>query len=425
MKRVLFILVAVILAGCGGGSDSSAPPAPGPTQTTVSGTVFASEDFSSGLVNAYDFTGGVKGGLLASAAVGGTGNYQVTVPGSPSAILIEVDSGCYAEKAIIWLSNSTNYPSASNSTTASVCAASPSLSAAVPYGAPALVVAVTPYTHAAVGLAEYEIRNGSNTTTALNNANTRLSQWIGADILTTLPAAPTRFATSSGSYHYGSLLSGIASWLLNVATTPSGIFGEGTLTTLAFAAAMKSDLAQDGVLDGIGRDGNGNAVPLQIGTLPLTTTIYRHQLAVQAVIRLRAETEGAASATPEEATRIVSFLPSFVADNDAVGALFDASPIFALDEGGPVVNIGFPLAGAVLSGDSNLVAIVRDIVGMAVGSSTILIDGVHYTTVVNQYSPNHFINTTIFANGPHTLTVRSVNNLNHVSTASVNVTFSN
>ena len=62
----------------------------------------------------------------------------------------------------------------------------------VPAGATALVAAVTPYTHAAVGLAEYEIRTGSTTAIALADANSRLSQWVGTDIQTTLPAAPVR-----------------------------------------------------------------------------------------------------------------------------------------------------------------------------------------------------------------------------------------
>jgi len=224
---------------------------------------------------------------------------------------------------------------------------------------------------------------------------------------------------------YGGLLGGVPSWLLSVATTAPAVFGTGTLTTLAFADAMKSDLAQDGVLNGVGRDVNGNVVALIVGNAGLTTTIYRHQLALWAVLRLRAETEGALGATPEEQARIVSFLPSFVAYNDATNTLLDASAIVELDEGGTRVTIGGPSSGAILSGNNGMAGFARDSVGIPSLSTVMLIDGVLYTPFVNQYIPNHFINTTIFANGPHTLTIKATNNLGHVSTASVNVTFQN
>ena len=229
----------------------------------------------------------------------------------------------------------------------------------------------------------------------------------------------------SGSTLYGSLLSGIPSWLLNVATTAPAVFGAGDLTTLAFADAMKSDLAQDGVLNGVGRDANGNAVALQIGGVALTTTIYRHELAFYAVIRVRAETEGALNSTPEEQARIVSFLPSFVAYNDATNSLLDASALVTLDEGGPVVTIGYPSPGATLTANQGMAGFVHDSVGILALNTVMLIDGVLYTPFANQYIPNHFINTTIFANGAHTLTIQATNNLGHVATASVNCNFFN
>ena len=427
--RNVLLLFVLFAAGCGGGNAgggaSSVPPAT--LLTTVSGVVVASDSFTSGTVNAYAFTGGVKAGLLSTAAIDSTGAYHLSVPASSGAILIEAAGGCYAEKAIQWPASANNYPTASNSTTIRVCATSPVLSAAVrvPAGATALVAAITPYTHAAVGLAEYEMRNGSTTAFALDDANSRISQWVGADILNTLPTAPVRTITLSSATLYGPLLSGIPSWLLNVAAITPAVFGAGTLTTLTFADAMRSDLAQDGVLNGVGRDTSGNAVALLVGNAGLTTTIYRHQLALWAVIRVRAETEGALGATPDEQTRIVSFLPSFVAYNDTTHSLLDASAIVELDEGGTKVTIGDPSSGAILSGDNGMAGFARDSVGIPSLSTVMLIDGVLYTPFANQYIPNHFINTTIFPNGAHVLTIKATNNLGHVSTASVNVTFQN
>ena len=424
LASITVLVIAVASCGGSGGGSSSPPPAP---QTTISGSVFASAAFTSGTVNAYDFTGGVKAGFLAAATIDSTGAYHLSVPASSGAILIEAASGCYNEEAIPWITAVGQYPSVSNAVTASVCSTSTVLSSAVlvPAGATALVAAVTPYTHAAAGLAEYEIRTGSTTAIALADANSHLSQWVGSDIQTTLPVAPARASTLSSSTLYGSLLSGIPSWLLNVATTAPAVFGAGDLTSLAFADAMKSDLAQDGVLNGVGRDVNGNAVALQIGGVALTTTIYRHQLAFYAVIRVRAETEGALNSTPEEQARIVSFLPSLVAYNDATNSLLDASALVTLDEGGPVVTIGGPSPGATLTANQGMAGFVHDSVGILALNTVMLIDGVQYTPFANQYIPNHFINTTIFPNGAHTLTIQATNNLGHVSTSSVTVTFFN
>lgn len=424
----LALVVALATAGCGGGGSPSPQQTPSATpQTIVSGGVFASDTFTSGVVKAYDFSSGSKGELLATGAIDTTGAYNLSVPASSGAILIEADSGCYTDKAIPWATVLGQYPSVQNIIVASVCSTSPMLSAAVlvPTSATTLVAAVTPYTHAAVGLAEYEIRTGNTTAFALGNANSRLSQWVGADILNTLPTAPVRTTTLSSATLYGSLLSGIPSWLLNVAKTAPAIFGAGTLTTLAFADAMKSDLAQDGVLNGVGRDASGNAVALVVGNATLSTTIYRHQLALWAVIRVRAETEGALNSTAGEQARIVSFLPSFVAYNDATYSILDASAIVTLDEGGPDVTIGGPSPGATLTNNNGMSGFVHDHVGILVNNTVMLIDGVQYTYFVDQYIPNHFINTTIFANGLHTITIKATNNLGHVSTATVNVTFQN
>lgn len=423
--------LALALAACGGGGSGGGnaggnPPPPADPQTSVSGTVFASDALTSGSVTAYSFTGGVKGGLLATSAINSVGAYQFTVPASSGAILIEA-SGCYTEKAIPWSAGANNSPSVSLATTSGVCTASPSLSAAVlvPAGATSLVAAVTPYTHAAVGLAEYGIRTGSAVTVALTDADSLLSQWVGANIQTTLPAAPARASTLSAATLYGGLLSAVPSWLMNVATTAPAVFGSGSLTTLAFADAMKSDLAQDGVLNGVGRDAGGNAVAVTVGNATMTTTIYRHQLAFYSVIRLRAETEGAPAATTEEQGRIVSFLPSLTAYNDAASSLLDASALVALDEGGPVVTVGYPSPGATIGGNSSMAGFAHDSVGIPALSTVMLIDGVQYTPFTNQYIPNHFINTTVFANGSHILTIRATNNLGHVSSASVTVNFFN
>lgn len=427
VHKVLFFVV-LLITGCGGGSTPSATNAT--PLTMVSGVAFAGAPFSSGTVSIYDFSTGAKGALLAIGSLSSNGAYEISVPSIPSVILIEAASGCYSEKAIPWGPTAYGVPTVSNAVVASVCVSTSSLSAAAPSaGTSSLVVAVTPFTHAAVGLAQYEVRNSSAVSISVNDANTRLSQWVGVDILKTIPSEPSRNSTFGDAALYGSILSGIPSWISNVpyyaqtgAVTP---FGAGSLTTLAFADAMKSDFAQDGVLNGTGRDSNGNAVSVQVGSTALTATIYRHQLALYAVSRVRGETEGALGATSAESARIVSFLPALVAYNDSVSTLLDSSSLVPLDNGDPVISIGWPLPGYVLSGDQGPTGHIHDDVGIAPGNTLLLIDGVYYLWFNDSYNFNSFINTTVFSNGPHTIKIKATNNLGHIATASVNVTFHN
>ena len=411
------------LAGCGGGGTDVRPPAPPPpVQTTVSGTVFASAAFTSGVVKAYDFTTGSKGAQLASVNIGSAGSYHLTIAGTgPTALLIEADSGCYDEKGVLW--DRATYGRPTNSVIATVCTSVPALSAAVPFNATPLTVAVTPYTHAAVGLAQYAMRNGAATGTALIDAYSRVSAWVGVNITTTLPTSPLRSSsTVTDPLLYGSLLAGIPTWvLMDASSTPGAVFGAGSLTTLAVADAMKSDLAHDAVLNGI-----GGAGALTLGSATMSTAVYRHQFAKGAVLRIRAETEGASSfPTLEELRSIVSFLPALEAYNNAANSLLDSSAVIALDEGGPVVLIGVPTAGATLSNNDGMDGYVNDIVGVQPGGTELLIDNIFYAPFVDVYHPRHFINTTIFPNGLHLLTIRATNNLGHAGVANVTVNFSN
>lgn len=395
-------------------------------QTILSGRVFASDSLTSGSVKAYSYAGGAKGVLLASSTLSGVGTFQLSIPSSSGPVLLEA-GGCYTDKAIPWSISANGAPIASNAVTATVCADAALSAAAVVSTTPSTqVVAVTPYTHAAVGLADYLARNGSSVSSSIEDATVRLSSWVGVDILTTQPEPPARAMLYGNASFYGALLAGIPSWVYNSATVYPAVFGSGGLTTLGFADAMKSDLAQDGVLNGAGRDANGLPASVAVGSAAMTTTIYRHGVALYANIRIRAETEGVVDATAAEQARIVDYLPSLVRYNDATTAshaLLDGSALIALDGNGAVVTIGYPSPGGSLTGNQGMAGYIHDDVGIPAGNTVMLIDGILYTPFHNQYIPNNFINTTVFPQGQHILTIQTTNNLGRVSSASVTVTF--
>jgi len=454
----------MLVTGCNVGSSSAPAPTPPPTPspvihyTEVSGAVFAGGPIYAGGVAIYDFSTGTKGKLLVADFVSTKGSYKLSVPNIPSVILVEIGSGCYSEKATPWVPVESGNSgmrfyngkplSQDNMPLPDLCpAVKLSTAVTVTTGVTPLVVGVTPYTHAAVGLAEYLHRTGETVSAAVNDANTKLSQLVGVDVVKTLPAEPTRNSMLSNSNIYGALLAGIPSWIFNV----PGNKAISPLSSLNFAEAMKVDLAQDGVLNGVGRDALGNTVSVAIGGIPLTTDIYRHQVALYSIFRFRSETEGAWQpfATNDEIARIIDFLPALNSYNKSSSSIFDSSSVIGLDIQGPIIELDGPLEGAVMSDTYNgyisgrihsNVGVNGNFVGGYIDGSgrtitdghasnvVVLVDGVYIYTIKNSngiYNFSSFLQPSYFSNGPHVVGLKVTNNLGQTSSVSVNVIFSN
>ena len=455
---ILPCLIVATLAACNGDGGNSTGVVT-PLRTVVSGTVFAGSAFASGTVNIYDFSSGTKNALLGSGAIAIDGSYQVSVNNIPSAILVDA-VGCYNDKAIKWLATDNGQPPSFASSSyvwpglgVLVCSSSSSssLSAVVTTsGTKSLIVAVTPFTHAATGLADFEIRNGSAVVNAVNDSNAKLSQFVGVDIIKTLPVEPNGNTVFGNAAFYGALIVGIPSWIYNIATPGAGTFGSGSLNSIAFSDAMKMDLAQDGVFNGIGRDNNQNTINLSVGNTALNSSIYRNGIALYSVFRLRGETEGFAAITTtkiiyaSEAQKqaVIGFLPSFVAFNGYTGPLVNSSPVVALNAVQP--NIQLSLAsGATLTGYPLFTGYVHDNVGVyanytgkdlagstdgSTSNVVVLIDGNYFMAVSptayvgdDVYNLSFWMDSILIANGPHTFTLQVKDNLGSISSVSVNV----
>ncbi len=452
LQQVVAVTLVASLCGCGGGSS----PPPSATTTTVTGVVaigspytiiggtYTGPHVNTGWVDVYDFSSGSKAALLAQGqtVADGSGRYTLsyTTASPPSAILVEATDECYLEAAYQWEGVFFGaVPQASATLTpqfgfAPVCGDSQSPLDAVTAVVPGSTasVAVTPYTHAALGLIQYQIRNGTPVTTAITDATASFTQLLGFNPVTTLPVMPLPVESTNNATIYGGLIAAIPGWLYNVAyvspsNTTVALLGTPGLRSLDFAEAMRSDLAEDGVLNGTGRNAAGNATPLSIVGVPLATDVYRHGLAEFTVEQLRGPFEYVS--TVADTQQIIPFLPALVAYNDAT-VLFDGSPITPLDENYPQIKLVAPTAGAVLSGDAGVNGYIPDIVGIALAPSipancVLLVDGAYYDSFNDPYHPNDFVNTTVFPNGSHTLTIKVTNNLGTTTSASVAVTFSN
>ncbi len=444
LRPLVAVATAAFLYGCGGGS-SPAPPA-GVT-TTVSGTVVVGTTATSGAVAVYDYSSGSKGAWLGGGPIAGdgSGHYSIsyTSTSPPSVILVEATNACYDEFSYLWYgADFGGIPQTSTLFTpqfgfAPVCA-TPSLAldavAAVTSGSSA-TVAVTPYTHADLGLIQYKVRNGEGVAAAVADAATAFKQMLGFDPVTTLPAMPQHVETESPVTVYGGLIAAIPGWLYNAGyAAPSNTslveLGTPPLTTLSFAELMRSDLAEDGVLNGVGRDSTGAPVSLAVVGVPLSTDVYRHGLAKYAVGQLRGYFESVQGYTVADTQRIIGFLPELLAYNDATSPVFDSTAVTPLDENYPLINFASPASGATLTGSPNVNGYIADIVGVSqtsvIPTNCILqVDGTYYDSFSDPYHPNHFVNTTVFANGTHILTIQVTNNLGATASSSASVTFSN
>lgn len=421
----LTLLAAIAITGCGGGGSAS-----GSNSTpiaTIQGVVFASAPFSSGLVSVYDFSSGAKGALLSNTVIGVDGSYQTILHNPPAAVLLDA-TGCYAEN-VYWFNGgpiqTPGVVAAANPT----CLSIPLNAVRVLTAGDSATVMVTPYTHAAYGRVQYEIAHGTSPGTAIADGNSLLTHVLGFDVLSTQPIVPAYTSTVNSGTVYGGLLYGLASWIYNEARPtgvgPLALVGTPGLSTLDVAEAMRNDLAYDGVLNGQGTTVLGGPAALSISNLSLSSTVYRHGFAAYGVIAVRSGFEYTSGGVLPNTGGIVNFLPSFQTYNNSTAAIFDGSSVVALDEGGPVVGISWPSAGTVLTGSPAIDGTTHDITGFHGASAALLIDGVFYDYFADPYHTNHFINTTVFPNGSHILTIRATNNLGTTKSASVTVTFSN
>jgi len=182
MKRIRLLaasaLIALSIAGCGGGSGGTAPGGSNNDGTPGNDTVIsgiASKGPITGTISIYALTGGgSKGSLLKSAPIT-AGEYSANIGKYAGPVLIEV-SGSYTDEA-----------------TGSILQIPESapLRAALPDASDEIATAVTPLTELAVQ------KSGNLTPAAIAAGNKLVSDIFKVDIINTLPVAPTAGAVGA------------------------------------------------------------------------------------------------------------------------------------------------------------------------------------------------------------------------------------
>ena len=256
-------LLLVLLAGCGGGFSEL--PASRPAGT-VNGYVIDGP-ISGAQVTIYEFAEGHKGRALGSATTASDGTFSINLHTRDQPIYIEAQGGSYVEEA-----------------SAKTVSLNPTerLTALMHYqSGKSMNVVITTYSHLATGLAEYNIGQEVDVTTALISATQSISEMIGLNVASVVPYSITRLSNTlispqfSDNYAYGFMLAAISSWTA-WASKQSGTPVHETLTSIALAQLMYRDIAADGLLDGFGYDESGaGVVELRAGAMKLGPDVYQ------------------------------------------------------------------------------------------------------------------------------------------------------
>lgn len=392
----MLVCLFVVLSGCGGGSGNVLPP-PVPT-ANVAGVIFDAP-IQNGVVTVYSFTGGKPGTVLGTGLTDPQGQYKISIQVESQPILIAVNSGHYIEEAsgkIIELKNGQTLYAVQNFAT------SQPVSAAVSY-----------YTTLATGYAEYLVRKGVAVSVAIDQANAQFSGLLAFDVLTTQPMDITDVANATpwvtAGHEYGFNAAAVSEWTL-YAGRKNGVADHGPYNSIGFIQAAYDDIRTDGVLDGKGSKGE-----LAMGIVPLTTRVYRHELALQ-ILRIANSTVNHTNLTPAQLVDTANHL------NDSTAVVFGTEPVVLLSEGGPAISNFSISNGAPVSGVITLSLQVTSVVPMA---TVVLVIDSGAPVSGNPAAPSFAIDTRTLPDGIHTLTILARDAAGVSSSSSIQVLVDN
>jgi hypothetical protein len=383
-------------------------------------------------VSVYDYSTGSKGAKLGEfAVVSNLFQAIMDIPLATSALLLEAHAPCNWEGGHKINRNLFNriesYLDADY-----VCHANVASMKSV-ITADSQTVSFTPFTHAAVALAEYQILQGDNVSTAITAANAAISAMVGVDVLTSDTAVNLNSIEyiDTPKLFYTMILSGMPSVIYNeclqVGFAPS--VGQIGYTVYDLAELMRRDLVGDGVLDGVETDSMGMTTPILLGgsgLIQLSTHIYRHEIAAHAAIIGRAYSTSAP---------LYPNLDRIVAFNDSTSSIYDNSLITPLDESGPLLgmldtDVTFYSTHPNVNGDEGFRVFFGDVVGnYDYTYRYVYVDNVFYAngcdgdTRYSDYTCH--VNTTLYPNGWHTIRMVFTNIMGHSVSLSITVNFQN
>lgn len=262
-KCFYFLLAIPLLWGCSF-DDSTKLPAERPPGTingnVVDGLIVGAQ------VSIYSFNGGARGVKLGGANTDTSGAYSIEVQSRNQPILIEISGGSYIEEAT---GTSVNLQDGQILRAVGMYKSGQDHS-----------FMVTPLTHMATALTEYNMDIGMTIESAINTAKFTVDQFFAIDVGATKPIEITKDNINVTDFGqdvlYGFYLAGLSHWSLWASNENQESQPHTTYTSIALSQVFYHDLHSDGLLNGIGFNQAGTMLePLGFGMVPLNGDVYR------------------------------------------------------------------------------------------------------------------------------------------------------
>jgi hypothetical protein len=398
------VLMALVLAACGGGGSSVDTPSDRPVGT-VEGRSYDGL-LTNAEIRVYSVDDELgRDELLGSTRSDADGNYslELTVPWTDTErpVLVRATGGQYTEEA----SGKTVQLSEGQA-----------LTALVPYEAGSrLEVMVTPFTHLATARARHEVANGATPSKAAIESAVGVSSYTGVNILSVRPRDVTdeQYAASglSPGLRYGYLAAGISQWTADLAGELDQAPHD-RITSIALAQLMYDDVVADGELDGQGRDGALGFGSAQVGADTYRADFGRHMLKFAAENARNNASVSRPSLLPDARSMAKADGPLFPDDNEPA----------PLDEQGPEVSRVNP-AGKLYTGQLRFPIDVSDATG--IDSIRYAVDGTGLGLESDLSDPALELATGGYSDGEHELTVTATDVQGNTSTATFEVAWYN
>jgi hypothetical protein len=368
---------------------------------------------SEGSIVIYDFSSGYKGNIIGTGVTDTDGAFftsiRVVNEKEPQLVMACVESGSYTEEA-----SGAEITLQDGDELCAIKLFDPTVK---------FSVVINPWSHYAVASALFKINSGEDPETAVDTANTGLSNVFGFDILNTVPRDLTNNAHSGHDYDdkmkMASSIGGVSQFVLNAAKGAGVNIHNMDYSSIKLHSTIFNDIVSDGVLDGLGKSNDGSTVvSLGMGTELFDRETYTKDLAVANIEFVRSDrnaTDLTVSTIIEEQARIAS------SDSALFPPITGGQALPTLDSNGPIISFEIE-ESTYVSGTMNLVGTAIDF--SEIKSISIEVGGVK-TDLPASPDFSYSLDTTLIPDGPLELRINATDFLNNTSSSALNIFVSN
>ncbi|NOI79013.1 hypothetical protein F0224_25570, partial [Vibrio coralliilyticus] len=352
-KLFLTILVILSLSSCGGGGGGDSSPR-ARDKGTISGIVFDAP-VSQAVVTAYEYQNGKVGRKLGSTTTSPYGEYSIEVDASSMPLYIEAKGGAYKDPLTgdivetskgkpIHIVSVINYGEGNDQD-----------------------VMLTPLTYMVAGLAEYKIQNGTEASSAIDDALNTINSMYGFNVNSVKPIDITKGGVSgsaSDGHLYGALLTAYSSYAYDFIDESGNV--ENVYSSLNLSDIGYRDIVADGLLNGFELIGSFDT-EIYFGTEPVTSDTYTNQMAEHTLVVVSDPNLNASKTPIDDYLVMTEHLNALGTNGSADGAIPERD-ITVIDDQPPVATRSDE---GVLKGEASIGVALTDEVGVKSASVTL------------------------------------------------------